>query len=191
MGCCCTLAERILSCKWTSSLQFRSTINIGGHSTDLGTKFKTCGFQLVLNDKSVIVLPHSTLKELATIPSTVASPHAGLESDLLGPYTGLDHVLESRLHHSIIQRKLTPRLGLITPGLEKELCGALNDYLPNSEDWIEFEPYHAFAKLSARFSAQAIAGPAFAHNEEWLKLEVEYVESRECINPGLKPRCYG
>lgn len=131
------------------------------------------------NDKNVIVLPLSVLEELVAIPPTVASPHGGLENDLLGSYTGLDLVLESRLHHSIIQRKLTPRLGLVTPGLEKELCNALAECLPNSEDWAVFQPYQAFSKVSARFSSQAITGPAFANNEEWLTLGVEYVESRK------------
>lgn len=140
-------------------------------------RFKTSAFQLVQNDKNVIVLPLSVLEELVAIPPTVASPHGGLENDLLGSYTGLDLVLESRLHHSIIQRKLTPRLGLVTPGLEKELCNALAECLPNSEDWAVFQPYQAFSKVSARFSSQAITGPAFANNEEWLTLGVEYVES--------------
>lgn len=132
------------------------------------------------NDKNVIVLPLSVLEELVAIPANVASPHGGLENDLLGTYTGLDLVLESRLHHSIIQRKLTPRLGLVTPGLEKELGNALTECLPNSEDWVVFQPYQAFSKVSARFSSQAITGPAFANNEEWLNIGVEYVETRKC-----------
>lgn len=128
-------------------------------------------------DKNMIILPLSVLDELVAIPSTVASPHGGLENDLLGPYTGLDLVLESRLHHSIIQRKLTPRLGLVTPGLEKELCIALKECLPANEDWAVFQPYQALSKVSARFSAQAITGPAFANNEQWLDIEVNYVEA--------------
>lgn len=131
------------------------------------------------NDKNVIVLPLSVLEELVAISPTIASPHGGLENDLLGSYTGLDLVLESRLHHSIIQRKLTPRLGLVTPGLENGLSAALTECLPNSEDWVVFQPYQAFSKVSARFSSQAITGPAFANNEEWLTIGVEYVESRE------------
>lgn len=127
----------------------------------------------------MVVLPLSVLDELATIPSNIASPSGGLELDLLGSYTGLDHVLENRLHHSIIQRKLTPRLALITPGLEKELTHAIEDYLPDSEDWVNFQPYLCFRQLSARLSAQVITGPAFAHNQTWLDLEVDYVESRE------------
>lgn len=117
------------------------------------------------------------LEELVLIPPTIASPHGGLEFDLLGSYTGLDHVLESRLHHSIIQRRLTPKLGLLVPGLKRELDSAFVACLPSDEKWVEFQPYQAFSKVSARFSAQAITGPAFAHNEEWLNLEVEYVET--------------
>ncbi|OTA60394.1 cytochrome P450 [Hypoxylon sp. EC38] len=140
-------------------------------------KFKTLPFQLVQNDKNVVVLPHSLLQELTSLPSSIASPHAGLESDLLGPYSGLDFVLETRLHHSIIQRKLTPRLGLVTPGLEAELASALREHLPAYEDWTEFKPYQVFRKISTRLSGNLITGPTFEHKEAWQNLQVNYVEN--------------
>lgn len=56
----------------------------------------------------------------------------------------------------------------------------LKECLPDSETWSVFQPYQDFAKVSARFSAQAITGPAFSHNQKWLKLEVDYVENCEC-----------
>ena len=114
---------------------------------------------------------------MSSLPSSVVSPHGGLECDLLGSYSGLDFVLENRLHHTIIQRKLTPRLNLIAPLLEKELVSALHDHLPSSDDWTEFQPYQAFRMVSARLSAAIVTGPEFCHNKDWLNLEVEYVEN--------------
>ncbi|KAI5925015.1 putative cytochrome P450 [Camillea tinctor] len=141
-------------------------------------KFKNRTFQLVQIDKDVVVLPLSLLEELSAIPSVIASPHGALEHDLLGSYNGLDLVLETRLHHSIVQRKLTPRLGLITPGLERELRTAFQACFPKCDgDWVEFQPYYALGAISARLSAYAIVGPAFCRDPAWLDITFDYTEN--------------
>ncbi|KAI8966714.1 hypothetical protein F5Y11DRAFT_824 [Daldinia sp. FL1419] len=84
-------------------------------------KSKARTFQVVRWEGNVVVLPNSLVEELAGLPTTVASPHGALEHDLLGSYTGLDVILESRLHHSIVQRRFMPRLGLITAVLKRSL----------------------------------------------------------------------
>lgn len=140
-------------------------------------KFKARAFQLIRGDGSVIVLPISLLDELSNLPPSIASPNGALEHDLLGPYTGLNLILESRLHHSIVQRKLTPRLGVLTPGLEDELKSAFGDYFPACDDWIEFAPYQLFGKISARLSARALVGTALCRNSTWLDISINYTES--------------
>ncbi|KAI0847851.1 putative cytochrome P450 [Daldinia vernicosa] len=141
-------------------------------------KFRTRAFQVVRGEGNLIVLPNSLVEELATLPSTVASPHGALEHDLLGSYTGLDVILESRLHHSIVQRRLTPRLGLITPRLEKELIPLFEELLPPSKgEWIEFQPYQVFCQLAARLTAHAIVGPAFCNDPVWLDIAINYTEN--------------
>ncbi|RYP77685.1 hypothetical protein DL771_001053 [Monosporascus sp. 5C6A] len=140
-------------------------------------KFKNRAFQLIRNDGHVVLLPLSVLEELSNIPATVASPNSALEHDLLGRYTGLNLILESRAHHSIVQRRLTPRLGLMTPRLEHEIKLACDDYLPNSRDWVQFQPYKALSKVSARLAAQAIVTPDFSRNPTWLEISVEYTEN--------------
>lgn len=109
----------------------------------------------------------------------MASPNSALEHDLLGRYTGLNLILESRAHHSIIQRRLTPRLGLMTPRLENEIQLACHQYLPDSQDWVGFQPYKALSKVSATLAAQAIVTPDLSHNPTWLEISVEYTENRE------------
>lgn len=128
---------------------------------------------------NVLVLPLPLLDELSTLPAAIASPHGALEHDLLGKYTGLNVILENRLHHSIIQRKLTPNLGLITPTLEDTLITSFDKYFPKASEWVEFQPYQVFAKVAARLSAEAIVGPAFSENPIWLDLAVEYTDSCE------------
>lgn len=147
-------------------------------------KFKARAFQLIRGDGSMVVLPISLLDELSTLLPSIASPNGALEHDLLGQYTGLDLILESRLHHSIVQRKLTPRLGVLTPGLENELKSAFEDYFPSCDDWTEFTPYQLFGKISARLSGRALVGTALCRNPIWLDISFNYTENRK-LSSGL------
>ncbi|ORY11853.1 cytochrome P450 [Clohesyomyces aquaticus] len=140
-------------------------------------KFKTRTFQLIRGDGNIVVLPLEVIEELSTIPSNIASPHGALEHDLLGPYTGLNLILESRLHHSIVQRKLTPRLPALTPYIEKELTSAVEDYFPACEEWTEIQPFKLLGQVAARLTARALVGPELCRNATWLDISVNYTES--------------
>ena len=48
------------------------------------------------------MLPLEVIDELSLLPPSVASPQGVLEHDLLGLYTGLNLILETRLHYSIV-----------------------------------------------------------------------------------------
>ncbi|KAI2472647.1 cytochrome P450 [Annulohypoxylon bovei var. microspora] len=134
-------------------------------------------FQLIRNEGGVVVLPHSLLEEVSRLPSSIAEPTAALNQDLTGSFTGIDLILENRLHHSIVQRKLTPRLPLLLPRMEEAVSAAFSQYMPQSESWSEFHPYEALRYVSARVSAEVIVGPAFCDNKEWLHVAVEYTEN--------------
>lgn len=142
-------------------------------------KCKNQVFRLARYGGDVVVLPHSVLQELSMLPADVASPHGALEHDLLGQYTGLNLILESRMHHTIVQRKLTPRLGILSAGLEQELNLTLDDCLEPCEDWTPFVPYQLFGKISARLSARAMVGPELCRNSTWLDISINYTESCE------------
>lgn len=142
-------------------------------------QWKNQAYQFVRNDGGVVVLPISVLDELSTLPSHIASPHGALEHDLLGEYTGLNLILESRMHHSIVQRKLTPKLGLLIPVLEEQLAKAMEEYFPPcGNEWIEFQLYQVFGKISARLAARALVGPELCENSTWLDISVNYTENR-------------
>lgn len=140
-------------------------------------KFKNRAFQLVRGDGNIIILPKYLLDEISALPSTIASPNGALEHDLLGPYTGLDLILESRLHHSIVQRKLTPRLEALTSSLERELNVAFDAHFPICEDWTEFSPYQLLGRISARLSGRALVGTALCRDPIWLDIAFSYTES--------------
>ncbi|KAK5999071.1 Cytochrome P450 monooxygenase [Cladobotryum mycophilum] len=142
-------------------------------------KYEESGFQLIRNNGRIVVLPLNLLEELASLPEKVANPQAALEHDLLGRYTGLNLILENRLHHSIVQRKLTPRLPLLLPRMEKATADSFAQFFPNSEEWTEFQPYQVLGRISARVAADAIVGPALSNNSEWLDIAFNYTENRE------------
>ncbi|KAM0817452.1 putative Cytochrome P450 [Seiridium cardinale] len=140
-------------------------------------KYKNKAFQLIRNEGQIVVLPLPLLEELSRLPPNVAEGTAALNGDLVGSYTGVDLILENRLHHSIVQRKLTPRLPLLLPQMEKAVNEGFAGFMPNSEEWTEFRPYQSLAYVSARLNAEPIVGAAFSSNPEWLHTAVEYTEN--------------
>jgi hypothetical protein len=79
----------------------------------------------------MVVLPASAIPELSSLPIEVASGIKTLEQYLLEKWTRLHMVIESRLHHKLVQRKLTPNLSLVTPGLEDEVTKAIEEFFSN------------------------------------------------------------
>lgn len=141
-------------------------------------QFRTSPFQLLRNDGPILVLPPALLEELSELPMTIANPQAALEHDLLGHFTGLNLIVENRLHHSIVQRRLTPRIPVLVPRLEQSVTAAFRDYFTESgNDWMEFQPYQVLGRIAARVAADAIVGPNLCNNQAWLELSVDYTEN--------------
>ncbi|OTB18373.1 hypothetical protein K445DRAFT_55649 [Daldinia sp. EC12] len=140
-------------------------------------KYRDSAFQLIRNEGAVVVLPLSLLEEISRLPSNIAEPTAALNQDLVGSFTGVDLILESRLHHSIVQRKLSPRLPLLLSRMEHAVSTAFSQYIPQNEEWTEFQPYKALSYISARVGAEVIVGPTFCDNPHWLHVAVEYTEN--------------
>ncbi|CBF83094.1 hypothetical protein AN3253.2 [Aspergillus nidulans FGSC A4] len=140
-------------------------------------KFKNRTFQLIRGDGSVVILPLHLIDELSSLPQSVASSHGALERDLLGRYTGLDIILTSRMHHTIVQRKLTPRLAALTPSLQDEVSLAVQEGFPHSTEWTIVKPYQILAQVAAKIAARAMVGPSFCRDPRWLDISVNYTES--------------
>ncbi|KAI9034946.1 cytochrome P450 [Aspergillus affinis] len=134
-------------------------------------------FQLVRGDGNVVILPANLIDEHSSLPYSVASNHGALEKDLLDPYTGLNIILESRMHHTIIQRKLTPRLPLLTPALQNELTLAIGESFPVCSEWTEMVPFKVLGQVAARLAARVIVGLVFCRDPRWLDISVNYTES--------------
>ncbi|KAI0444323.1 cytochrome P450 [Xylaria telfairii] len=140
-------------------------------------KFKTSAFQLIRGDGRVVILPLSLLEELTSLPPTIANPQAALERDLLGHFTGLNMIIESRLHHIIVQRKLTPRIPLLIPRIENSIAQATDKLLPQTEQWSRIQAYQVLSQVSALSVAHVIVGLAFCDEKKWLDISCNYTES--------------
>lgn len=99
----------------------------------------------------------------------------------MGPYTGLNFILHSRLHHRIVQRKLTPNLAKLSPHLEDELGRAVKDLFPKEADheWTEVQLYPLLLSMTARISARAFVGTSFCRDQRWLDVTINFVEDRK------------
>lgn len=149
-------------------------------------------FQFLRSDGNIVILPPSTVQELSSIPPEIADGTKALEHDLMGPYTGLDFILQSRLHQRIVQRKLTPNLGKLTPHLEDELDRAVNDLFPKEADdgWTTVQLYPLLLALTARTSARAFVGTSFCRDQRWLGVAINFVEDRKPNCPCVRIQCY-
>ncbi|KAK7225222.1 hypothetical protein V2G26_013225 [Clonostachys chloroleuca] len=140
-------------------------------------KFPDSTFQLISNNEAIVILPHALLKELAGLPVTVASPQRALERDLLGHYTGVSLLVESQLHHSIMQRRLTPRIPLLIPRMERTVAQAFEKHFPNDDDWTEIQPSKILGPILAKVAAEALVGPEFSHDPTWVDISTHYTET--------------
>ncbi|KAI1267564.1 cytochrome P450 [Xylariaceae sp. FL1019] len=140
--------------------------------------FKHEPFRYVRDRTDAIVLPLTLLAELAALPSTIASSHDAIAQDLLGSYTGLNSIVESRLHHQVIHKRLNPSLHKLAPALEQELGIVLHEHLGHvgQSEWSSFNPYHVMGMVSARLSSYIMVGPALS-NSDWIELSLKFTES--------------
>ncbi|KAF2649034.1 putative cytochrome P450 [Lophiostoma macrostomum CBS 122681] len=161
--------------RWLSNAQFG--VDAIGTIEKGYRKFKESAYKLIRSDVNMVVLPHSVMPELASLPNEIASGIRALERDLLGKWTAIHMIIESRLHHRMVQRKLTPNLSLVTPGIEDEVSSALSDIFPNSEEWTPVKPYYALLEVTARVVSRVLLGLPVCRNAEWLESATQFTEN--------------
>lgn len=138
---------------------------------------KRQAFKFVRNDADMVVLPVSMVEEIRTLPSSIANPTVAHAHNLLGSYTKMDLILRSNLHFRMIQTKLTPSLGSLTRPMEEEVKFAVDNHVPNSEDWVPIKPYHTVLDLVARTSARVFVGLPLCRSQEWLEISTQFTEN--------------
>ncbi|KAF2706116.1 cytochrome P450 [Pleomassaria siparia CBS 279.74] len=140
-------------------------------------KFNKEAFKLIRSDVNMVVLPAKHIPELSSLPIEVASGIKALERDLLGRWTGLHIIIHSRLHHKLVQRRLTPNLSLVIPGLEEEVTASLNACFPQSYEWTPIKPYYTLLEVSARVSSRVLVGYPMCQDPTWIDISKNFTEN--------------
>jgi len=135
----------------------------------------------------MVVLPAKHIPEISSLPIEVASGIKALERDLLGKWTGLYIIVHSRLHHQLVQRRLTPNLSIVIPGLEDEVSASIDACFPQSYDWTSFKPYYTLLEVSARVSSRVLVGYPICQDPKWIDVSKNFTEnSKVTVNTPKK-----
>ena len=159
-------------------LRFLETPKLLNTPTAYIFEFKHRAFQLIRGDGNVIVLPVDMLDEFASLPESVATAQAGIEHDLLGHLNGLGIGKETKILRTIVQRKVTPNIGRLTPEIEDEARAVFKVTIPNCDNgWIEIMPYRTLARVAARLAARVLVGKPDCRDPRWIETAIAYTEN--------------
>ncbi len=133
--------------------------------------FKICG-----ND--VIVLPNKYVDELRNIPNDRLNAILALVKNAEGAFALTDVLATSNLHTTVIQTRLTPKLGALVPSVRNELDIALDIEFPRCDKtWVNLEIYHVLHQIVGRASARVFVGPDLCRNKSWLETAEGYTNN--------------
>ena len=121
------------------------------------------------------------VEEIRALPISIANPTIAHAHNLLGSYTKMNLILRSNLHFRMIQKKLTPMLGLLTGPMEEEVKFAMNNHFPRCEEWTTIKPYHTILDLVARTSARVFVGLPLCRSAEWLDISTQFTEEGKIL----------
>ncbi|KAI0442762.1 cytochrome P450 [Xylaria telfairii] len=156
-------------------LNFHYSRRLSRLCRDSYQKFKDQPIQFIRTDGNVVVLPYNVLAELSTLPTTIASPTEALVNEF-GKSSVMNLMLHNTLHHSVLQRRLTPKLPVLTPILEKIVTSAYQECFPQADDWVEVIPYSLFKRITAQVTASVLVGPSISQDPEWLDASFDLTE---------------
>jgi cytochrome P450 len=140
-------------------------------------KFTDKAYKLIRSDVNMVVLPAKHIPELSNLPIKVASGIKALERDLLGQWTGLHIIIHSRLHHQLVQKRLTPNLSLVLPALEEEVAASLEACFPQSYEWTSIKLYYRLLEVSSRVSSRVLVGYPICQDPRWIDVSSNFTEN--------------
>ncbi|CAH0031682.1 unnamed protein product [Clonostachys rhizophaga] len=84
-----------------------------------------------------------------------------------------------------MQRRLTPRIPLLIPRMERTVAHAFEKHFPNDDEWIEIQPSKILGPILAKVAAEALVGPEFSHDPTWVDISTHYTEAVIYFSTGL------
>ncbi|KAG5978524.1 hypothetical protein E4U55_006093 [Claviceps digitariae] len=142
-------------------------------------KFRSSIFQIRKLGTDIVIIPPNYVDEVRRVSKDKTRSVEPFINDFAGTYTHGTPFLESDLQNIVIQKKLTPKLALLTKVMQEELDFALYKEMPTMKEheWIEIDIATIFTRIISRISARVFLGPEDCHDEEWLSTTAEYSKS--------------
>ncbi|CAH0054065.1 unnamed protein product [Clonostachys solani] len=76
-----------------------------------------------------------------------------------------------------MQRRLTPRIPLLIPRMERTVAHAFEKHFPNHDEWVEVQPSKILGPVLAKVAAEALVGPEFSHDPTWVDISTHHTEA--------------
>ena len=136
-------------------------------------------FQVISDSGPVIIVPGRYVNELKKSDKSL-NFDALVERDFFPSVPGFEgpkESIKSRVIQDSVRIKLTQSLNLITKDLCEETESTMHDTFGESRDWNSCYFQRICPDMVARLSSRVFLGPVVAHDQEWLRVAVDYTIS--------------
>ncbi|KAG6040947.1 hypothetical protein E4U41_006538 [Claviceps citrina] len=142
-------------------------------------RYKSSIFQIRKLGTDIVIIPPNHIDEVRRLSKDSTRSVEPFINDFAGTYTHGMPFLESDLQNVVIQKKLTPKLAVLTTVMQEELDFALSVEMPNlkENEWTEIDIATILTRIISRISARVFLGPENSRDEEWLTTTTEYSKS--------------
>ncbi|OOO08043.1 cytochrome P450 [Aspergillus oryzae] len=156
-------------------------------------KFKDQAWIMPTSDgRKNVVVPGRLLSELSKLPETVLSFPTAINKVLEVKYTKV--APDEPFAPYCIKADLNPALSRLNPIIYREVENALEDEIPQCEDWTPVFIYRKLLNTVAKVSGRIFVGAELSHNKDYLDTAINYtielgnaVQAVKQMKPWLRP----
>ncbi|KAB8268032.1 cytochrome P450, partial [Aspergillus minisclerotigenes] len=156
-------------------------------------KFKDQAWIMPTSDgRKNVVVPGRLLSELSKLSETVLSFPTAINKVLEVKYTKV--APDEPLAPYCIKADLSPALSRLNPIIYREVENALEDEIPQCEDWTPVFIYQKLVNTVAKVSGRIFVGTELSHNKDYLNTAINYtielgnaVQAVKKMKPWLRP----
>ncbi|QRD93057.1 cytochrome P450 [Aspergillus flavus] len=142
--------------------------------------------------RKTVVVPGQLLSELSKLPETVLSFPTAINKVLEVKYTKV--APDEPLAPYCIKADLNPALSRLNPIIYREVENALEEKIPQCEDWAPVFIYQKLVNTVAKVSGRIFVGAELSHNKDYLDTAINYtielgnaVQAVKKMKPWLRP----
>lgn len=164
-------------------------------------QYRDSVFTIVRPDSDITVLPPRYVNELQHVDNHKLNPMEALSSvrscishiaiqgrqhidnehlnntllfkDMMGSYTGMSILTTSHLSFDAVQKKFTPKIGMMLQSMVDEVDYSLPKMLPPCRDWTEVDLSSVMTRVVSHLTARTWVGLELARTEDWHTVNLE------------------